>query len=176
MGVMWAIFFILIHPYLCTSSLSNNAIHVHYFSFQEIDISIFGIGVSLVDNTLIQNNYEILYMSISSSGNYFPYNSAVWKFHDFSCHSSFTWNQFRESRSSKTAIFANFGALKFVNLVNISLQKLKKCKNFIKTKFRASICVKMADFALLESPKKLISRKIWVIEKSWNFHTVKYTT
>ena len=29
----------------------------------------------------------------------------------------------------------------------------------------------MADFALLKSPK-LISRKIWVIEKSWNFHTV----
>ena len=29
----------------------------------------------------------------------------------------------------------------------------------------------MADFALLESPK-LISRKIWVIEKLWNFHTV----
>ena len=29
----------------------------------------------------------------------------------------------------------------------------------------------MADFALLESPE-LISRKIWVIEKSWNFHTV----
>ena len=29
----------------------------------------------------------------------------------------------------------------------------------------------MADFALLNSPK-LISRKIWVIEKSWNFHTV----
>ena len=29
----------------------------------------------------------------------------------------------------------------------------------------------MAGFALLESPK-LISRKIWVTEKSWNFHTV----
>ena len=29
----------------------------------------------------------------------------------------------------------------------------------------------MADFALVESPK-LISRKIWMIEKSWNFHTV----
>ena len=29
----------------------------------------------------------------------------------------------------------------------------------------------MAHFALLECPK-LISRKIWVIEKSWNFHTV----
>ena len=31
----------------------------------------------------------------------------------------------------------------------------------------------MADFPLLES-LKLISRKIWVIEKSWNFHTVQW--
>ena len=30
---------------------------------------------------------------------------------------------------------------------------------------------KMTDIALLDSPK-LISRKIWVTEKSWNFHTV----
>ena len=30
----------------------------------------------------------------------------------------------------------------------------------------------MASVALLESPK-LISRKIWMIEKSWNFHTVR---
>ena len=30
----------------------------------------------------------------------------------------------------------------------------------------------MADFALLKSPT-LISRNIWVIEKSWNFHTGK---
>ena len=32
---------------------------------------------------------------------------------------------------------------------------------------------KMAVFALLES-SKWISRKIWVIQKSWNFHTVYY--
>ena len=38
--------------------------------------------------------------------------------------------------------------------------------NLISLKF-----VKMADFALLES-QKLISRKIWVIEKGWNFHHV----
>ena len=30
----------------------------------------------------------------------------------------------------------------------------------------------MADFALLES-QKLISRKIWVLEKSWYFHSVE---
>jgi len=38
-------------------------------------------------------------------------------------------------------------------------------------KFRAPECVIVADFALPESPK-LISRKIWGIEKSCNFHTV----
>ena len=45
------------------------------------------------------------------------------------------------------------------------------CKNSQKSKFKASKCVEMADFALQES-SKLISRKIWVIQKSWNFHTV----
>ena len=45
----------------------------------------------------------------------------------------------------------------------------KKGKNDKKSKLRALKCVKMADFELLESPK-LLSRKIWVIEKLWNFH------
>ena len=31
----------------------------------------------------------------------------------------------------------------------------------------------MADFALLESPK-LISREIWMTEKSWFLHNVKF--
>ena len=60
------------------------------------------------------------------------------------------------SRSAKNAIFANLGAVNFVNLVNISLQKVQKSRTL---KFRASKCVKMADFALQES-LKLISRKI----------------
>ena len=34
----------------------------------EIDINIFGIGISLVNNTLLESNHEILYMSITSSG------------------------------------------------------------------------------------------------------------
>ena len=36
-------------------------------------------------------------------------------------------------------------------------------------------CVKMADFALLTEPKS-ISRKIRVIEKLWNYHTVSNCT
>ena len=44
----------------------------------------------------------------------------------------------------------------------------------MKSKFRASKCVEIVDFALLESPK-LISRKILVIEKSWNFHTGSFS-
>ena len=33
---------------------------------------------------------------------------------------------------------------------------------------------KMADFALLD-PSKLVSRKIWMTENSWNFHSVQPT-
>ena len=41
-------------------------------------------------------------------------------------------------------------------------------QKFIKFIFKTSKCVKMADFALLKS-SKLISRKIWVTEKSMKF-------
>ena len=47
------------------------------------------------------------------------------------------------------------------------ISTFKKCKNSWKSKFRLSKCVKMVDFALLES-SKLISRKIWAIGKSSN--------
>ena len=66
-----------------------------------------------------------------------------------------------DSRSAKAAIFAILGAVNFVNLVNIGLQKVQK---FIQIKSSAPKCVKMANFALQESPK-LISRKICLIEK-----------
>ena len=56
--------------------------------------------------------------------------------------------------SPKTYVFAIVGALEFVNLVNISLQK---CKN---SKSRA---LKMADFKAIDLAI-LISRKIWGIE------------
>ena len=58
---------------------------------------------------------------------------------------------FVDSRSAKTTDFAILGALNFVHLVRLSLQK-------VQTKFRASKYVKMADFAFLES-QELISRK-----------------
>ena len=38
--------------------------------------------------------------------------------------------------------------------------------------YNCSKCVEIADFALLESPK-VISSKIWVTKKSWNFHTIE---
>ena len=80
----------------------------------------------------------------------------MWKFHDFSIIQILREINFGEFRSCKTATYAILGALKFVDLVNFSLQKVQK---FIKSIFRASKCVKIADFALIEPPK-LISRKI----------------
>ena len=52
-------------------------------------------------------------------------------------------------------------------------QPFESTKIHRKLWFRALKCVKMADFAFIESPK-LISRKIWVIEELWDFHTVSY--
>ena len=53
------------------------------------------------------------------------------------------------------------------------ISAFKKCKNSYISKFRPSECVKMADFALQES-SKLISRKIWMIQKQWNFHSMNF--
>ena len=69
---------------------------------------------------------------------------------------NFDFNEFLHFMKAKTDVFANLGALSFVNWVNF---KLHKCKNSLKSKFRAKRCVKMADFAHL-IPPKLISRKI----------------
>ena len=50
----------------------------------------------------------------------------MWKFQDFSVIQILREINFRESRSCKTAFFANLGALNFVNLVNIGIQKVQK--------------------------------------------------
>ena len=69
---------------------------------------------------------------------------------------------FEDSRSPKNVIFAILGAIDCINVVKFSLEN---CKNPLKSKFRVSECVEMADFVILESPR-LISRKICVVEKS----------
>ena len=63
---------------------------------------------------------------------------------------------FGDSRSAKTAIFANFGALNFDILVDFSLLQVPKLK---KPKFSASKYFELVDFILLKSPKS-ISRKL----------------
>ena len=70
----------------------------------------------------------------------------MWKLQDYSVIQILREINFGDSRSSKTAIFAILGAPNFVNLVNFSLQKVQKS---IESKFKASKCVKMSDFALL---------------------------
>ena len=80
----------------------------------------------------------------------------MWKYQDFSVIQILREIKIGESRNSKTAVFAIFKALNFVDLANLSLQKYKMHKI---SKFRASKRVIMSDLTLLES-EKLISRKI----------------
>ena len=50
----------------------------------------------------------------------------VWKFHDFSVTQILREINFGESKSSKTAVFVIFWALKMIYLADFSLQKVQK--------------------------------------------------
>ena len=58
----------------------------------------------------------------------------MWKFQDFSDIQILREIDFEERRSPKIAIFAIFGALNFVHLLNVSLQNVQK---FIKIKIHS---------------------------------------
>ena len=62
------------------------------------------------------------------------FTHTVWKFQDFSVTQILHEINFEEVRSSKTAIFANFGAMHFVDLVDFSLQKVQ---NFTKVEIQS---------------------------------------
>ena len=81
--------------------------------------------------------------------------ASMWKNQDLSVTQILREINFQDSTSAKSA-FAILGALKIVDLVNFSLQRMQK---FTKNQNSQSLQMcEMADFALLESPK-LISRK-----------------
>ena len=64
--------------------------------------------------------------------------------------------------------FDNFGGIEFWVLGNFTLRNVKNIQKF---KFRAGHMVKIAVFGASKW-QKLSSHKIWVAEKSWNFHIV----
>ena len=77
--------------------------------------------------------------------------------------------KFGDFRSAKSAISTYLKALKFDFLRNFGTFWRLKFKKF--TKVRGPKRTKTGSLELLDF-SKLISRKIWVTEKSWNFHTV----
>ena len=91
---------------------------------------------------------------------------AVWKFQDFSVTQILREINVGESRNSKTAVFAILEFWQFSKFQITKSAKINENQN------SASKSVKVADFALLETPK-IISNKTCVVEKSWKFHTVR---
>ena len=89
---------------------------------------------------------------------------------EFFCHTGFTWNLFRDSRSSRNC---HFGIFEVLNLDFNDFLHFQRAEIFPKTKFRASGTAKMAVFEIQKS-MKLISRKFWVAQKNmyWNFYSV----
>ena len=74
----------------------------------------------------------------------------MWKILNFRTIQILQEINFVDSRSVKTAILVILWALKSVDLLNFSLQKVQK---FIKIKFKTCKSVKLAYFELLKSPK-----------------------
>ena len=73
----------------------------------------------------------------------------VWTFQDFSVIQILCEINFKECRSSITAVFAIFGALNFVDLVNFRLQKVQK---FLKIKVQSlengkNVCIRTSRFS-----------------------------
>ena len=80
--------------------------------------------------------------------------------------------QFRQFLRLKILREINVGEFRSVNIAFLAIFWGSEFCQF--GKFQPSKSAKMhenQDFAILES-RKLISRKIWVIEKSWNLHAV----
>ena len=94
--------------------------------------------------------------------------NTVWKYQDFCITQSSREINFEDSWSTKPAILRHVEALNLDCYEFFPFWRLQFTKW---TKFLAPKMAKMAVFALLESTK-LISHKISVIQKSWNFHTV----
>ena len=87
----------------------------------------------------------------------------------FFYHSDFTWNQFLGFLKCKICHFNTFARLWILTFRHFStFWRLKFIKS---TKFRALEIAKTAVFNLLDS-QKLISRKIWVMEKKSEISTL----
>ena len=67
-----------------------------------------------------------------SQNMYWPDQSTVWKFQDFTISQILREINFGESESSKNSVIAIFGALNFVNLIKFLPSKSAKIHNKIK--------------------------------------------
>ena len=94
--------------------------------------------------------------------------STVCKFHDFSINQFLREINFGDFKNAKSAFFTTSKALTlYFYDVFCTFWRLKFKKK--KSTFRAPKVKKKLAVFWLQEVTKLISRKIWVIEKSWNF-------
>ena len=90
-----------------------------------------------------------------------------WKI--YTTYSDFYVKSFLDSRSAKLTIWPhlealNFDFYEFLHFLKDEIYHIRK--------IQSPVYSKNGIFRTLDHPK-LISRKIWVTEKSWNFHTVE---
>ena len=100
--------------------------------------------------------------------NFKLYYLTVWKFSNFPATLTLREINFGWFQKVKNCNFSNFEVWILLLEYNFILENVKIYQN---SKFRAAKMIKIAVFGAIISPK-MISRKIWMAVKSWNFHTV----
>ena len=98
----------------------------------------------------------------------FSFRSDVWKLQNFSVNQILREIKVCRSRESQNLQFNTLRSSEFWDLWLFPL-----IEGWNLPKWQKSEPPKMAKITVFQLPNspKLISRKIWVIEKSWNFHT-----
>ena len=105
---------------------------------------------------------------LKKSSKFWPFT--VWKFHDFLIIQILREFNFGDWKSANFDILTLSEALNFNLYEYLHFWRLKYIKS---TKFRTPKMAKWPVFELLNYPK-LILHKIWMTEKSWNFHTMPF--
>ena len=112
----------------------------------------------------IESNHQVNFTKNQSCRN------TVWNFQAFSVTQILLKSILEILRVLKNTIFLWFLRLWILTFGQFQPSKSAKTP---KSKNSETLNVLMADFARRDY-LKLISRKIWVMEKCWNFHTVNF--
>ena len=135
----------------------------------KINISYF--SVRSTDKKVFTKVFSPPFRRKNEGENRYLIKDTMWKLQNFSVIQIIREIKIGQSTVSKVAIFRHLQALNFDFLWNLAFFEGSNSPNEQNSDSEPIKWQKVAISELLNS-QKMISRKIWVTQKSWNFYTV----